>query len=438
MAGLLIFVKVAPHCAGPTAGEVDRSVPVELDPDAHVRDIIAKLRETQAILGEVAVEWQGKRLAGSDLLADVGLCPQSTALVVPGYRHFRLAGGSGHCAVVRDGKVICWGRGRGRLPALRSGVIGIGCGSEHSVCLLESGDIACWGTDDSRATKPPWQYGRPALQVAAGYRHNVALLKLDISPFAREDSGIVCWGHGVQGQCTVPSMTGRVVQVAAGCDFTAALLVDGTVTCWGQNPALPRFPEKVVQISCGGSHLIALLESGGVVVAMCGMRWGVDQGQFSPPDFGAPVQQVAAGEQHGVALLENGDVRCWGSNEFGQCTVPQLSCPAVEVAAKEAHSMALLQDGTVVVWGDQSGGQCRVPPELSVSHTATPGQTTAPQDESKQIGSSGEGAVALPTAPSSSSSESEVLFNFNAGGFVPRVNGGPDPWSTPGQVSGAP
>eukprot|EP00756_Hemistasia_phaeocysticola_P002366 Hpha_TRINITY_DN11638_c0_g1::TRINITY_DN11638_c0_g1_i2::g.49364::m.49364 len=361
MAGLLIFVKVAPHCAGPTAGEVDRSVPVELDPDAHVRDIIAKLRETQAILGEVAVEWQGKRLAGSDLLADVGLCPQSTALVVPGYRHFRLAGGSGHCAVVRDGKVICWGRGRGRLPALRSGVIGIGCGSEHSVCLLESGDIACWGTDDSRATKPPWQYGRPALQVAAGHGHNIALLKVDTSPSAPEDSGVVCWGYGSRGQCTVPTIPGRVVQVSAGGEFSAVLLADGTVKCWGAAPAeLPRFPGKVVQISCGSAHLVALLESGEVE---CRGKAGV----CTPPDFGAPVQQVAAGHEHTVALLEGGEVRCWGEDFDGRCTVPRLSCPAIEVAASRIHSMALLEDGTVVMWGSDFGGQCKVPPELAVS-----------------------------------------------------------------------
>eukprot|EP00756_Hemistasia_phaeocysticola_P052381 Hpha_TRINITY_DN27608_c0_g1::TRINITY_DN27608_c0_g1_i1::g.57441::m.57441 len=80
MSGLLIFVEVHPTCVGPGAGT---KVPVELDSMGTAGDLIKTLAVMDAVLFGFKVEWQGSYLAPTDVLADVGLCPQSTVSVVP-------------------------------------------------------------------------------------------------------------------------------------------------------------------------------------------------------------------------------------------------------------------------------------------------------------------------------------------------------------------
>jgi len=81
MAGMLIFLKVDPECSGPAS--VEGSVPLELLPSSRARDIIAKLREMNALEGGVKVEWQGAFLEAAQPLADVGLGAQCTARIAP-------------------------------------------------------------------------------------------------------------------------------------------------------------------------------------------------------------------------------------------------------------------------------------------------------------------------------------------------------------------
>eukprot|EP00756_Hemistasia_phaeocysticola_P039032 Hpha_TRINITY_DN16795_c1_g4::TRINITY_DN16795_c1_g4_i2::g.78223::m.78223/K07953/SAR1; GTP-binding protein SAR1 len=111
MSGLMLFVCVPPECAAPGAAG---QVPVEVEPMATANDVVEQLRRTGTVRGEVDLRWQGRRLALSDILADVGLCPQSTICVAPSRRRLRSDGGGGSGSTGWSDWV--WG-GLGYLPS---------------------------------------------------------------------------------------------------------------------------------------------------------------------------------------------------------------------------------------------------------------------------------------------------------------------------------
>ena len=221
-----------------------------------------------------------------------------------------------------------------------------------------------------------------------------------------EDGTIRCWGANNRGQLgnglptdartVVPVRVSGIttaVAVAAGGNFACALLVDGSVRCWGSNangelgdgegaPNIQRaVPYAVsgitnaVAISAGSFHACAVLAAG---TARC---WGLNgDGQLGIGSVSGarltPVAvsglsntiAIAAGTFHTCALLANGAVRCWGSNTFGQLgigtfggrqvtpvAVTGLLTPATAIALGPSQSCALLANGTARCWGRNGG-----------------------------------------------------------------------------------
>ena len=207
--------------------------------------------------------------------------------------------------------------------------------------------------------------------------------------------GIWAWGNGSNGQLlgdgqklsfkvptylTVPT---DVIQVAAGGNFTAALLANGTVWTWGNNgsgelghgSAGSDEPisqvenlSDVVAIAAGRQHTLALKADGTV------WAWGLngygqlgdgtDQSRYAPIQVPGlqRVVAVATGTNHSMALLDDGTVRAWGRNEYGTLgdgTRTMRRSPVrcaqldevVALSGAEWHSMALRSDGTVWIWG---------------------------------------------------------------------------------------
>ena len=89
-----------------------------------------------------------------------------------------------------------------------------------------------------------------------------------------------------------------------------------SVTLLGDTPLASAQPsQKVVQISAGGDHTCALLESGGL---LC---WGLnDVDQAFPPED--EYQAVDAGWRHTCASNKLSGVVCWGRNLEGQSASP--------------------------------------------------------------------------------------------------------------------
>jgi alpha-tubulin suppressor-like RCC1 family protein len=248
------------------------------------------------------------------------------------------AGPSHSCARLESGAVRCWGEsqnyalgypslatiGDDETPA-SAGDVDVGgpvlqvvVGGNHSCALLDDGTVRCWGNgtggrlgygnaetvgdDESPAQAGNLDLGGQAVALAAGLLHTCALLS----------TGTVrCWGpgnYGVLGYGTqeavgddeTPAQVGdvdvggAVVQIAAGDFATCALLVGGTVRCWG------RASEG--ELGYGNGEDI-----------------GDDETPASAGDLelGAPATAIDVGFLHACAILETGAVRCWGRAQTG-------------------------------------------------------------------------------------------------------------------------
>jgi alpha-tubulin suppressor-like RCC1 family protein len=271
-----------------------------------------------------------------ELPSTVGLVPTGGAVQSVVSR-----GGSFHsCALRLDGQVRCWGAsGMGRLgvPGL-AGAVGdnepadaiasvsvggvvtqLSTGAEHTCARLDDGSVRCWGSnasgqlgrgvpgnigdDEDPSSVAPVSIGAAVLSLTTGFFHTCALL---------EGGAVRCWGRGNNGRlgygntawiglANAPSDVGDVdvggvaVQLVAGNAHTCALLVGGTVRCWGW----------AAQGQLGYGNLQDI---------------GDDElpSAAGDVDVGAAVVQIAADGNHTCALLESGQVRCWGNGGEGR------------------------------------------------------------------------------------------------------------------------
>jgi hypothetical protein len=113
--------------------------------------------------------------------------------------------------------------------------------------------------------------------------------------------GVVCWGKNDNGEVgngtrgdryrpvAVVGLDHGVKQVSAGGAHTCALMVSGTVKCWGKN--------------FSGQLGIGTNKDSYTPVSVVGL---------------SGVRQITTGDFHSCALLSSGTVKCWGGNENGE------------------------------------------------------------------------------------------------------------------------
>ncbi len=277
------------------------------------------------------------------------------------------SGSNNSCALLSGGTVECWGFGpngelgnggtaSSNVPVVVTGISGataIATGSDHSCALFPNGTIQCWGANGSgqlgngtttRSTTPVpvTGLGGAAIAIAGGGLHTCALLV---------GGSVQCWGYNNNGELgdgtttqrnspvTVTGSLASVAAIAAGTYHTCALLANGTMKCWGQGGA--------GQLGNGSTSNVS---SPAVVTGMVG------------------ASRIAAGYWDTCAVLAAGTMQCWGYNSSGQVgdgTTTQRNSPvtvsgltgATDVAVGIYHACATLADGTVKCWGDSSQGQ---------------------------------------------------------------------------------
>jgi uncharacterized repeat protein (TIGR01451 family) len=233
----------------------------------------------------------------------------------------------------------------------------------HACAVAADGSVRCWGSDSqgqlgdggttSGVNASPVgavALGQPARAVAANTGFTCALLI---------DGSVRCWGDDVSGElgdgaATTAGSSAPVGAVAlgqparaitAGGDYVCALLNDGSVRCWGRN-----FYGELGNGSAGSA---------------------VNDAPVAAVQLGQPAVAISAGNASTCALLADGSVRCWGYDTDGELgdggttdvtnATPKaavaLGQPARAISVGDAHACALLADGAVRCWGSDSLGQ---------------------------------------------------------------------------------
>ena len=211
-----------------------------------------------------------------------------------------------------------------------------------------------------------------ATAVSVGHAHACALLV---------DGTVRCWGSNGQGQLGNPEVSedhvnfpvkvvavANAVAIAAGWNHTCALSADGTVFCWGRNehgqlgggmiePPLPELTDGGLPSAVRGK----------TVLTAAGAR-------------GATA--IGAGAEHTCALMPGGSIRCWGYNYYplgvgstdsnvpSPSEVTGLSGVSV-IAVGSYHTCARLSDSSVSCWGGNSNDETGTP-QVGFSGVAAP------------------------------------------------------------------
>ncbi len=442
-------------------GTTPASIPAPVTGLSKVAAIATGARHSCAALTDTTVKCWGANDGGQ--LGNTTPTPRFTPVPVPGLSNVTAvaAGGeiphAGHsCALLTDKTVWCWGAnqslqlGDGSITKsttpvpVRSleNVTAVAAFGNFTCSVLTDTTVECWGAnsfgqlgrDTSLGTTPasipaPVTGLSKVAAVATGGTYACARLT---------DMTVECWGNNDHDQLgpnapldpstgkpfkksLIPVAVGlsNVAALAAGFDYSCAVLTDSTVKCWGATSATPVdvgltdvdtitvsdrdcaiFKNGIV--SCSASWLFGLISepvelSGQATALAAGYDhrcarltdgtvkcWGAfnDTGELgngmftNPSPILTPVEVVnlanvvgiAAGGHHTCATLLNGTARCWGDNSYGQLgdrTTDRASIPSVvtglsnvaAIAAGNGHTCARLTDGTVSCWGSNSGGE---------------------------------------------------------------------------------
>lgn len=308
------------------------------------------------------------------------------------------------CALRIDGSVWCWGDAEGvgasptpqqvaSLPLIRT----IRAGGQHMCAIDERRHLWCWGANQLGQVDPSTT-ASPIL-VPLDRAQNVAAVATGFATTCmRNVSGTTnCWGDNRYGQLADADASMQVATVngyddgfsiAAGGNFSCAMLKYVSVRCWGSNengqlgdgtttasaePQTVRSNEEVLSIATGSAHACQIIIDGTV---RC---WGHNNfgqlGNEATEDSATPVvaalQSVVAlslGQSHSCALLQDGGGACWGRNDDGQLgsgNTASSGMPlrvadlqdAIAIASGGNHTCAITQNTSVVCWGRNEQGQ---------------------------------------------------------------------------------
>ena len=186
------------------------------------------------------------------------------------------------CLLTNSGSVKCWHRYLNSTeymkPSSLSDVLGasrnvqmIAAGNQHMCALLNSGGVKCWGKNDFGQLGTGWTRRESAATEVIGLRSGVKMIAAggDYTCAVMESGGVKCWGEGTSGQlgnggvmnASVPQevigLDGKVTSIALGFYHTCALMDDGVLKCWGSHytgmlgaltpdaPETIRTPQKI-------------------------------------------------------------------------------------------------------------------------------------------------------------------------------------------------
>ena len=350
-----------PSNLGDSTGEMVSLSTIDFDGDG-IDSVVAGGNHTCAFTVSSEIKCWGLNTSGqlglgnTNLIGDIdGETASSISTVNIGtstYGSFLDAGENHTCAVTTTGTLKCWGLNTSGQLGIGSAVA-IGDGGSEMGSFLATTNV---GT------------GRTVSQVSTGGSHTCALL---------DQGDLKCWGLNTSGQLGVRSSAtalgdgsgemgdslstvyvGTSIQVATGGEHTCALLIEGTVKCWGENSSGQLGRQNTTDVGRGALSMGAFLSA----INLGTGRYAI---------------QVVAGNNHTCVLLDNGTVKCWGLNTSGQLgqrskvnygdgsgeSISSLSAitfgtaKAISISAGGNHTCALLDNATTKCWGENASGQ---------------------------------------------------------------------------------
>lgn len=358
--------------------------------------------------------------AAGNVQASFGLLASQTPAL--SQSTLQLTAGTSHtCVLTPAGGAKCWGDNSsgqlgngsksaapspGSVAELEGRLTAITAGGFHTCALTQEGSAHCWGRNEFGQLGDGSQSNRMApvrvqglngivTAMAAGSGHTCAVM---------EGGSVYCWGHNDSGQLgdgsttdsnipvAVEGLGGAAVEIVAGWSHTCALLVEGTVYCWGKNASgqlgdgsttdhniavqVMGLSESTTALAGGAFHNCAITQAG---EAYC---WGDNAkgqlGDGSTTDSSEPVRvekiddsavSISAGLGHTCVLLQTSDVQCWGDSPAAPLgdgsksvhgepvTVEGLPSHLIAIASGGLHSCVLDENKDVYCWGANTFGQ---------------------------------------------------------------------------------
>lgn len=345
-------------------------------------------------------------------------------------------GGEHSIALGPYGQVAAWGNndygqlGLGNTNSTNTpkwvgsftGAVSVAAGAYHSVALKGDGTVWAWGYNRTGELGDGTKHDRDApakvnglgeiTAIAAGNGHTLAL---------KSDGTVWAWGTNRYGQAD-PSLNAapivdkpvkidglsNVKAIAAGANFSLALLNDGTVRAWGDNNSgqlgngeadpdaklIERFIAGRVKSGSGSTgggsgrfKAIESLKTSPVIEGGISIKKNLELGLVLPNLSGVvsvsgltSVSAIDGGGAHAIALRSDSTVWTWGNNHWGMLGTGDReyhSGPtrvigiedALTVSAGSEHSIAVRRNGNVLAWGNNEHkqlGMDQVPASVGV------------------------------------------------------------------------
>jgi alpha-tubulin suppressor-like RCC1 family protein len=248
----------------------------------------------------------------------------------------------------------------------------VAVGYDHTCVILKGGTVQCWGRNFDG------QLGNGTCAICDG----------GIVECSRtNDDGKI--GNGIRKDSAVPvPVTGitSAAAITAGNDYTRAVLTDGTVWIWGENPATETTPygrrlTNTLPVEVKGiknaifdtgarEHNCVALADGSVRCWAWNYDGEIDSDTGAQSSVGALVMGMTGvvaltdGLGYICAVLKTGTVQCRDTQRTFNSAIEKSESletvagitNAVGVAGSGNHACILLRGGTVQCWGNNQYG----------------------------------------------------------------------------------
>ena len=109
--------------------------------------------------------------------------------------------------------------------------------------------------------------------------------------------------------------------------------------------------EEITAIECGSDFTITLLTNKDILISP---QLKHLETSFIPEQINKNVESISCGISHVAALLTDSNLVVWGFNYSGVCNIPNIQGKVKKIICGGFHNTAILHNGTIICWGDET------------------------------------------------------------------------------------